>query len=341
MTERNISVLEKIYPKIARQHNDFILAPQELNMNEFKLFLLAISKIKTTDKEYPEITISVDEFKKALKSEKNMDYDYVNNIAQGLLKARISINTKTHNYHGNFIVSVLGTREFMNFKFNFAEEMKPFLLQLNHYTQSNNELMMSFGSYYSARIYQILKMHFGKEKNGEYEFVGVTMTVDEIKTILKLPTETYSNFGQLKRNILEKAKTDINNNNYSDIQFSYEELKRQGSRKVIGITFNIYPKLVVPKIGESKNLFDEPVYKIKEKIQYIKENLVDDDKKKFIDFLKSVYKSGWKAFLQKPVDEFTLDDLKKSKMLDYFILTTHLTQEEQDIYKEAYFTEKE
>jgi len=97
----------------------------------------------------------------------------------------------------------------------------------------------------------------------------------------------------------------------------------------------------VPKLGESKTLFDEPIRKIKEKIQHIKENLIDDDSKKFIDFLKSVYKASWKTFLQKPVDEFTLDDLKKSKMLDYFILTTRLSQEEQDIYKEAYFTEKE
>jgi len=334
-------LLEKFSSKIARQHNDFILAPQELNINEFKLFLLAISKIKTTDKEYPEITISVDEYKKAIKTDMNLDFNYVHKIAQGLLKAKININTKTHTYDGNFVISVLGSKEDLTFKFNFAEEMKPFLLQLSHYTQSNNDLMMSFGSYYSARIYQILKMHFGREKKGEYEFVAVSMTVEDIKSTLKLPEETYNNFGQLKRNVLEKAKNDINNNNYSDIQFSYEELKRQGSRKVIGITFNIYPKFVVPKLGESKTLFDEPIRKIKEKIQRIKENLVEDDKKRFIEFLKSVYKAGWKTFLQKPADEFTLDDLKKSKMLDYFILTAHLTQEEQDVYKEAYFTEKE
>jgi len=227
---------------IARQHNDFITAPQSLTQNAFKFFMLAISKIKTTDKDLPEIVLTLDDFKRAfapVRTKEHIRFDFVDQIA-GELKSSDAVKIKqgTKTIHINFVDTIISDSHDNTFRVSFKREMHPFLLELKHYTKSRVELICSFRSYYSSRIYQILKMYFGKTIGEEY--AELVVEIVRLREMLSLNEGVYSNYAQLKREVIEKAKKEINNNLLSDIKFSYEELKGIGSKKVVGLKFQIH-----------------------------------------------------------------------------------------------------
>jgi len=231
---------------IARQHNDFITAPQSLTQNAFKFFMLAISKIKTTDKDLPEVVLTLDDFKEAfapVRSKDHIRFDFVDQIA-GELKSSDAVKIKqgTKTIHINFVDTIISDSKDNTFRVTFKRDMHPFLLELKHYTKSRVELICSFRSYYASRFYQILKMYFGKATEDGY--AELDLNIARLREMLSLSEGVYSNYAQLKREVIEKAKKEINNNNLSDIKFSYTELKGVGSKKVIGIKFQIHSNLL-------------------------------------------------------------------------------------------------
>lgn len=119
------------------------------------------------------------------------------------------------------------------------EDMKPYLLQLKeNFTRYELIYTLYFKSKYSIRLYELCKSIHYRELE-EYRRV---FTVDELKKILG--GETYEQYRDFKRRVLDVAVNEINN--YSDKIISYETIKK--GKAVVAIELAIQSKSVLDRL---------------------------------------------------------------------------------------------
>jgi len=260
---------------IARQHNNFIDITLKMSMNAYKLFLFAISKIKTTDKDLPIITINLKEVKDLFaikyKDKDNIKFSYLRELAEEIqgVKGLSIIEGNTEVFPPLAIPRI--HLETLEIQMEFYQGLKPYLIDLQNqfYTKSDICFVFSLPSMESIRMYLLLKSRFSqiearmkneektllenaKQKKEDISKIKITdfnvtaieknMVLKELKEKLIITDETYNNFAQLKRGKLDVIQKNINENKLSDIRFDYFPVKEIGSKKVESVTFKIYKK---------------------------------------------------------------------------------------------------
>ena len=130
----------------------------------------------------------------------------------------------------------------------FPDELAPHLTALkNRYVSYGIENILKLRSWYSIRIYDLLKH---KEWQGKWE-VGV----DEFRAMLGLFDDEYTDWQSLRRRVLETAEKELPKK--SDLAFTYtvEKLKR----RVVKIRFVIKGKrAMIGKAGrEAEDCFEK------------------------------------------------------------------------------------
>jgi plasmid replication initiation protein len=198
--------------------------------------------IKKDDIEFKPYKLSVKEFNTILGTKSKNMYNQVSQYIESLrdkdltiIKQRSILKTKWLSSAEYFIDD--GYVELC-----FDPKLKPYLLMLKErFTKLTLEQMVSFGSQYSGRIYELLK---------QYEKIGSrTFQLEDLKSLLGIEIGEYVKFGLFKQRILSKAKEEINIK--SDLLIDFEEIKR--SRKVEAIKFIIKAKDTI----KNKNIIAE------------------------------------------------------------------------------------
>jgi plasmid replication initiation protein len=109
-----------------------------------------------------------------------------------------------------------------------SKKLKPYLLQLkSNFTQYELEYVLKLQSFYSIRIYELLKQ-YEKLEQREIEII-------RLKEILGI-TDKYKRYNALKDRVIEPAQQEIKI--MTDIYFKYKEIKT--GRKITAIKFYIY-----------------------------------------------------------------------------------------------------
>jgi len=114
----------------------------------------------------------------------------------------------------------------------FVDDMKPHLLELKgRFTRLNYFELVELPSYYSQRVYEILK---------SWASEGVTeeISLEDFYEMISLPKELRKNFANVRRKVLEKAALDI----HKKTSLSYEYKPIYQGKKVVGIQFTIGAK---------------------------------------------------------------------------------------------------
>lgn len=102
------------------------------------------------------------------------------------------------------------------------------------YTSFRLEHILRLGSAYAIKVYQLLKQY----ENSPWK--SRIFTVAELKDILGLSdVKCYAQYGQFKRDVIEKSKKHINQ--FTDITIDYEEIKL--GRSVNQLKFHIKSKI--------------------------------------------------------------------------------------------------
>lgn len=214
--------------------NYIIEASYKLSLGEQRVIYTLTSMIKKDDIEFKPYKLSVKEFNTILGTKSKNMYNQVSQYIEGLrdkdltiIKERSILKTKWLSSAEYFIAD--GYVELC-----FDPKLKPYLLMLKErFTKLTLEQMVSFGSQYSGRIYELLK---------QYEKIGSrTFNLEDLKGLLGIEIGEYIKFGLFKQRILNKAKEEINIK--SDLLIDFEEIKR--SRKVESIKFIIKAKPTV------------------------------------------------------------------------------------------------
>lgn len=166
----------------------------------------------------------------------------------------------------SWFASILYLNEEGKIVVEVGQRLKKLLVEMKKRIYYKIEYPINFRSIYSKRIYYYLK---------SFEDTGWRIdNLDELRKKLQCP-KSYNKYSFFRIKVLEIAKKEINN--YSDLQFDYEEIKTK--RKVTSIRFFIKP-------NKKSNIEDNEIaldkYNIKEKVEELETlNLIKQVQKIF------------------------------------------------------------
>ena len=174
----------------------------------------------------------------------------------------------------NFIMfNVVNKCEYRDgvFTTRFTKEMKPHIYNLKKdYTRMSLDVLCSFKSLFTTRIYEILRTQyyrFEKEQTeelivpkppkkayslSELKFTLNVVDVNASKTVKRLVEQgrfeealeeikdaSFEDWRNFRRKVLEVAKKELEESEYSEICFDYEPLKVGKGGKVTGVIFKV------------------------------------------------------------------------------------------------------
>jgi len=204
------------------KRNDLIQKSRhQLSLQEQKIMLYLISRIKPDDANFMEQVFTIQEFCRFCGMDETSGKNYSDiKDAIGKLRSRFVwvknddgsettvgwITTATINEHSGVI------------RLKLDEGLKPFLLLLtDHYTIYEIRHILAMTSKYSIRLYELLR---------SYAYKGhVAFEIDELKRLLD--AENYKLNGHFKVEVLDTALPEINK--YTDITVTYS-FQKEGRR---------------------------------------------------------------------------------------------------------------
>ena len=200
-----------------------------LQVQEQKIILYLISKIKPEDMELKEHIFEIRNFCEicGLDPNNGTNYKNIKKTLKGLRDKSIWITlddgsettlswldyVTLQKHNGKAIIKI-------------SDRMKPYLLQLKErFTQYELLYTLAMRSQYSLRLYELLKSYEFQHKK--------TFGIDELK--VRLSAENYIRFPDFQRKVLDISMREINN--LSDLTVTYKIIKE--GRKYAKIEFSI------------------------------------------------------------------------------------------------------
>jgi plasmid replication initiation protein len=242
---------KKLLPKslIVTQSNHLVQARYNLPLAEQRLVLTMISKIQPDDEDFKPYRISVGELAEFLGVDKGSAYRECKKTTENLLQRVLSIEEEDGLLQTNWVSSAKYIDGTGMVNLTFDPSLKPYLLQLkSNFTSCKLEMLLSFKSQYTVRVYTLLKQY---QKLKERE-VGL----EELRMVLGVGKEQYQLYGDFRRYVLQSTQKELSEK--ADLYFEFEEIKY--GRRVGAIRFLIFTrKLLNVSSSEQISLFDEVV----------------------------------------------------------------------------------
>ena len=219
---------------IVTQSNKLVEARYNLPLGELRLILTMIARIQPEDADFTEYRINVKDFAEFLDIDKNSVYREFHKIQKSIV-SRVLI---FYELDGPLAVGWVSSAKYLEKEgavlLSFDPKLKPYLLQLKgNFTSCKLEMLLSFKSQYTMRVYNLLKQY---ESLGERQ-----IEVDVLREILGLRIDQYKLYANFKTDLLKPVQHELKSK--SDLYFEFDEIKY--GRKVGAILFRILTKKVV------------------------------------------------------------------------------------------------
>lgn len=198
-----------------------------MTVQQQKLVLFAISKIKKDDPPGTEYELSIDEICAACGLELDTGGTYYKRIKDDLKKLTTRIWVQFPD-KSEWTVSWFADAGIMplsgTVSVKFHERIEPYLMELkNRYTQYQLSEVLVFKGKYSIRLYELLRSYITQDELREGIEKEVSFSVKEIKELLC--AENYTLWNDFNRFVLRKAVDEINQ--CSDvIRINYDTYKK-------------------------------------------------------------------------------------------------------------------
>jgi plasmid replication initiation protein len=210
------------------QSNYLVNGRFNFTTNMLRIFLFLLLKIKKGDLEFKEVKVPC---RILQASSKKVKYDHIKEAANRLTKENIGVVAKEKDGKNKYkfipLMAMCEYKEgegYLVAKFN--DYAKPYLLDLTQYfTSAQFKLFMNIKSFYSYRVYWLLKQY--------EDFGGKTFTVTELKEMLQVESK-YSRYYDFKRFVINQAHKELK---YTDMAFEFTEQKR--GRSIEKLKFKI------------------------------------------------------------------------------------------------------
>jgi len=219
---------------IVTQANELVESRYNLTLGEQRLIFTMISRIQPQDEDFKPYHISLHELADFLGINKNHIYADCKKITKKLLEKVVEIQEpgrllQTHWVSSADYVDGTGT-----VNLSFDPLLKPYLLQLKgNFTCSKLEMLLSFKSQYTMRVYTLLKQ-YERLKEREIE-------LQKLRDILGIRKDQYVLYSNFKKDVLESTQKELAEK--ADLYFEFDEIKY--SRRVGAIRFRIFTKKLI------------------------------------------------------------------------------------------------
>ena len=214
--------------------NVLIESKSSTSLFERKLLNIAIAKAYVEDGELI-AKVSTKDVKNYLHITGNSIYSRLKEVSKETLGHVVSIEDDEKE---NFIMfNVVNKCEYRDgvFTTRFTKEMKPHIYNLKKdYTRMSLDVLCSFKSLFTTRVYEILRTQYYRFDREQCDQLIVPRPPKNPYTIKDAPFEDWRNF---RRKVLEVAKKELEESEYSEICFDYEPVKSGKGGKVTGIRF--------------------------------------------------------------------------------------------------------
>lgn len=205
-----------------------------LSMQEQKIVLFLISKIKPTDTEIKEQEFDIKEFCQicGIDDDNGKNYQDLKESIRGLSTKNnwIKIDEKTERLFF-WISDAIIIRDDGIIKLKLHESIKPYIIQLREkFTQCGLIYTLGMRSQYSIRIYELLKSYENLHRK--------SFTVEELKKMLMCENASYDNFNNFKVKVLDIALQEINQLTDINVEF----ITAKTGKKITHIEFIIKAK---------------------------------------------------------------------------------------------------
>jgi hypothetical protein len=213
---------------IVTQANELVESRYNLTLGEQRLIFTMIARIQPDDEDFKPYRISLNELAEFLGINKNHIYSDCKKITKKLLGKVVEIQETGRLLQTHWVSSADYVDGTGMVNLTFDPLLKPYLLQLKgNFTSSKLEMLLSFKSQYTMRMYTLLK---------QYERLnGREVDLYLLREILGIGKEQYKLYTDFKRNILESTQKELKAK--ADLTFEFDEIKH--GRRVGAIRFRI------------------------------------------------------------------------------------------------------
>ena len=231
--DKGKSMVVKRYDRnVVVKSNELTGSYYKLNLTSQKLVCIFISLLNSKERQTQNFyRVSLRELVYLLDIDKSNDAQniIVNAIRELNRNDMIYLGNKTWcSWLASFKIGMDGIVEF-----EFPEKLKPHLFELKHkFTAYRLGHIREMKTVKSIRVYELLKMH---EKKGKW-----TVSIEELKKLLDINITAYPKWHDFKKRIVDPANLEIRT--FTEIQFSYRQIKAKKSKKVEALEFTILPK---------------------------------------------------------------------------------------------------
>lgn len=211
--------------------NDLIQRTRyDLSLQEQKIVLYVISKIKPTDEELKEYIFTLRELCEMC------GIEAIGQNYENMWQSIIALNDKTIEFEDNryranprWIEMPIMDKQTREIRIRFHPLLRPYLIALHeNFTQYELSSILVMRSRYSVRMYELLK---------SYAYLNeITFGLEELKE--KLQTTGYSDYKNFRVRVLEKAIEEINE--HTDIRVDFKPIRT--SRVITHLRFIIERK---------------------------------------------------------------------------------------------------
>lgn len=281
----------KFQNELIIQHNNLIESRYRLSLQEKRLIIFLMSKIRLNDKNLNVITTNIRELATIIEVGSSHLYRDMIRVTKNLVGRVLSIRDLDEN-------SLLQIPWIASSKYNYgkgtltlkiSEELVPYLLKIGgNFTAIRTSDLMKLKSIYSIRIFELLY---------QYKSIGQRyFDLENLKASCGISEDQHRKISDLKKYVLDMAKREINEK--TDIFISYELSKT--ARKFTGITFFILSNPNYEKTYIEKH--------IKEKQTEIMSELKTRD-----NLVKNIIELGFsKSTVLKMIDHLNNDEVNNA-----------------------------
>lgn len=209
---------------LVKQSNKLINARFMMTLLERRIFLKMVSMIKPTDKDFQDVLIEVKDVIEDTLVQGNSLYAELRKATSRLLKHVCELDEGKQIVQVSLISSATYIKGKAIIKLRFDPALKPYLLELKkNFTVFGLRQALKLRSYYSLRIYELLKQFAGTGYR--------LMPLEDLRFALGIKDE-YANYADFKKRVILKAQEELAN---TDMKFEFNEVK--SGRKVVAIEF--------------------------------------------------------------------------------------------------------
>ena len=265
-----------------------VRARYKLNPLSLKFITSLIAGLKRGDSINETYQFKVKDFKELTGLKRKDLYWAVKGSLKELLEKPIYIpKGKDENDNSFLMLNWVASAEYKEgegiVEFEISNKLRPYLLEAQKkFLKYKLENILNLRSSYSIRMYEILKDWLEMYSRYGHKAKVPPKSLNEFRQILEIP-KSYM-FGDIKRQILEKAKTELEK--HTDIIFEYEEIKT--GRKVTHLKFTII--LNPAKLESNIKTEQESYFK---------------SRKNFVGLLRKNYSGNGKFWGVKTIDNST------------------------------------